>query len=273
MPIEIRWRPFGAGLLTLLACSAAQADQPLWELGAGLGGLRVPHYRGADQNHSFVLPIPYVVYRGEVLRSDRDGTRAVLVDTERFDFDLSVDASLPLNSKDSRARAGMADLKATLEIGPKLNFLLSRGSGWRLDLRLPVRAAFTLEGKPKSVGWTATPELDLDTQWSGWNLRVQGGPLAASQRFHSYFYSVGAADATAARPAYTARGGYAGWGVATSATRRFGDWWLAGVVRVDRLDGAVFADSPLVRQRQNVSLGLALSYVFAVSDTRVPDSR
>jgi len=264
-----------AGALALLALApvAARADQPLWELGAGAGTLHVPHYRGADQRHHWLLPIPYVVFRGEIFRSDREGTRAVLLDTERVDVDLSVDASPPLKSTDSRARAGMADLAATLEIGPKLNLLLGKGAGWKLNLRVPVRAAFTLEPRAKAVGWTSTPELDLDVKWRGWNLGLQGGPLAASRRFHDYFYSVTAADATTDRPAYRAPGGYAGWGLAASATRRVGDWWLAGFWRVDRVNGAVFEPSPLVKQQQNITLGFALSYVFAVSSQRVPDAR
>jgi outer membrane scaffolding protein for murein synthesis (MipA/OmpV family) len=258
-----------SGLVTV----AAHADQPLWELGAGAGTLHVPHYRGADQRHHWLLPIPYVVFRGEIFRSDRDGTRAVLLDTEAFDFDLSLDASPPLKSADSRARAGMADLAATLEIGPKLNLLLGKGPGWKLNLRVPVRAAFTLEPHAKAIGWTSTPELDLDVKWNGWNLGLQGGPLAASRRFHDYFYSVAAADATADRPAYAAPGGKAGWGLAASATRRVGDWWVAGFWRVDRVGGAAFEPSPLVKQRQNVTLGFALSWIFAVSGQRVPDSR
>ncbi len=259
--------------LCALVATAARADQPLWELGAGAGTLHVPHYRGADQRHHWLLPIPYLVYRGQIFRSDREGTRAVLLDTERFDFDLSVDASPPLRSSDSRTRAGMPDLAATLEIGPKLNLLLGRGPGWKLHLRVPLRAAFTLEPNSRPVGWTTTPELDLDMNWQGWNLGLQAGPLAATRRFHEHFYSVAAAEATPERPAYAAPGGHAGWGLATSATRRVGDWWVAGFWRVDRVAGAAFEPSPLVRQRQNVTLGFALSYVFAVSSQRVPDSR
>ena len=273
MPLNIDAIRAGTLLCGTLLANAARADQPLWELGAGAASLQVPHYRGADQNHHWLLPIPYVVFRGEVFRSDREGTRAVLLDTERFDFDLSVDGSPPLKSSDSRARQGLPDLAATLEIGPKLNLLLGQGTGWKLHLRVPVRAAFTLEPHSKAVGWTSTPELDLDLKWRGWNLGLQGGPLAATRRYHGYFYGVTPDETTPERPAYEAPGGHAGWGLAASATRRLGDWWLAGFWRVDRVGGAAFEPSPLVRQRQNVSLGFALSYVFAVSGQRVPDSR
>jgi outer membrane scaffolding protein for murein synthesis (MipA/OmpV family) len=264
-------RRTGATCLLALAAPLVHADQPLWELGLGAGALRVPHYRGSDQSHHWLLPVPYVVYRGDFLRSDREGARAVLLERERVEVDLSLDATPPLASSDSRARAGMADLKATLEIGPKVNLLLGQGAGWKLHLRLPLRGVVTLEGKPSPVGWTLNPELDLDLRWQGWNLGLQGGPLAATRRFHAYYYDVAAADATMARPAYAARGGAAGWGIAASATRRLGDWWLAAFWRADTLAGATFVDSPLVRQRQNTTLGLALSYVFAVSEKRVPD--
>jgi MipA family protein len=271
-------RRCGALVFLMLATTAAAhaeppASLPLWELGLGAGALRVPHYRGSDQSHQYLLPVPFVVYRGDFLRSDRDGARAVLLESEKIEIDLSVDATPPLSSSDSRARAGMADLKATLEIGPKVNLLLGQGSGWKLHLRLPLRGVVTLEANPRPVGWTLNPELDLDLRWQGWNLGLQAGPLAATRRFHAFFYDVTAADATAARPVYASRGGAAGWGIGASATRRVGDWWLAGFWRVDTVAGATFAGSPLVRQRQNTTLGLALSYVFAVSDTRVPDSR
>lgn len=53
----------------------------------------------------------------------------MLLDGERIGIDLSADASPPLNSSDRRTRQGLANLKATLEIGPKLNLLLDRGDG------------------------------------------------------------------------------------------------------------------------------------------------
>jgi MipA family protein len=254
------------------ADTAADRDAglPLWEFGLGLGGLSVPQYRGADQNLRWVLPVPYFVYRGDFFRSDRDGTRAVLLDTESFDFDISVDGSPPVKSKDSRARTGMTDLAATLEVGPNVNVTLGRGPGWKLDLRVPLRAAFTVQSKPQHIGWTLMPVLNLDVDVQGWNIGLQGGPLAADRRFHGYFYDVPAALANAERPAYSARAGYAGWGATTSASRRVGDWWMAAFARVDNVSGATFEASPLVKQRSNFTVGFAVSWVFKTSETRVP---
>ena len=40
-------------------------------------------------------------------------------------------------------------------------------------------------------------------------------------------------------------------------------------VQADSLNGAVLNASPLVKQRQNLSFGVGMSWIFAVSETRV----
>lgn len=255
----------------LLASNSANAvDRPLWELGLGVAGLRIPTYRGSAQSHNWLLPAPYVVYRGRIFRADRDGLRARLFDTDKVDLDISVAGSAPTKSGDSDARRGMADLRPTFEIGPQLNVNLVRQPGWKLDLRLPVRAAITLENRPQGVGWIATPHLNVDLIGvGGWNVGVQAGPIFSSQRQHAYFYEVSAADATASRPAYHASGGYAGMKALTGISRRFDNTWVGAFVRYDNLSGARFVDSPLVTQRQQWAAGIAVSWVFATSERRV----
>src|SRR5258708_19369460 len=59
-----------APLLLCLAAHFACAEQfPLWEAGLGIGATTLPHYRGSDQSRTWVLPIPYLDYRGEVFKS------------------------------------------------------------------------------------------------------------------------------------------------------------------------------------------------------------
>lgn len=256
--------------LQAVGAQAAPTERPLWELGLGGAALRLPHYRGSDQSHNWLLPVPYVVYRGKIFKADRDGARAVLFESERVDFDLSLSASAPTRSEDNDARRGMRDLEPTLEIGPKFNLALAHGAGWKLDLRAPVRAAITLEGRPDAVGWTATPSLNLDLpNRRGWDLGLQAGPVWGSRRWHAYFYDVAPAEATPERPAYRARGGYAGAQFTAALSRRSGNTWVGMFLRHDTLRGAVVADSPLVRQRENLSLGVALVFVFAASSQTV----
>jgi outer membrane scaffolding protein for murein synthesis (MipA/OmpV family) len=248
-------------------------QRPLWELGLGVAGLRLPDYRGSDQYHAYALPLPYIVYRGQWLRADREGARALLVDTSRVKVDVSVAASVPTRSRDNAAREGMPDLAATGEIGPNVNVTLFRSADRRtkLDLRLPVRAAVTLQRSPKFVGATFSPNLNLDLAnvAGGWNVGLLAGPLYGNRRYHEHFYGVDDAYATAARPAYRAPGGYAGWQALAATSRRFGNTWVGAFVRHDSLAGAVFRDSPLVRSQHAVSAGVGVSWVFARSSELV----
>lgn len=256
-----------------LAAMPARADQPLYELGLGLGGVHLPHYRGSDQSHDWLLPVPYAVYRGKIFRADREGARAVLLDSAWLDVDLSLALTAPVRSSEDRARSGMPDLAATLEVGPNVNIALGKGADWKLELRAPLRAVATVNSHPRGIGYTLSPVLNLDLRRGGWTLGFQGGPMAASRAYHAYFYDVAPAYATADRPAYSAAGGSAGWRLLGSASRRVGNWWVGGYLRADRLSGAAFEGSPLVRTRSYFTYGLAASWVFKVSDQRVADER
>ena len=260
--------------------------RPLWEFGLGAAVLRLPDYRGADQGHTYALPLPYVVYRGTWLKADREGARALLVNTERIKVDVSLAASTPTRSSDNSARAGMPNLPGTAEIGPNLNITLASGGGgggsggggytsnasttWRLDLRLPVRAAVALQRSPRHVGNTFSPHLNLDHTVGGWHVGLQAGPLFADRKYHEHFYGVDAAYATAARPAYAAHGGYAGWNALAATSRRFGPMWVGSFVRHDSLRGAVFEPSPLVRRATAWTFGIGVSWVLAQSSELVP---
>lgn len=203
----------GAGAVT--GALAAQ-DRPLWEAGVGVAAVSFPAYRGSDQRQAFVLPTPYFVYRGEFLKADRDGVRAELFGSDRAELTVSAALSPPASSEDIRVRAGMPDLRANFEVGPQLNLTLwqTEGKARQLKLLLPLRAAYTLERNPKSLGWVLHPKLNLDlTDLSGlpgWNVGLQAGPLFGDRKQHQYFYGVDAAYATADRPAYRAGAGFAG---------------------------------------------------------------
>jgi MipA family protein len=267
------WLMLLAGLATGFAGPDARAaDKPLWELGVGLGALSLPHYLGSDQQHTYALPLPYFVYRGKILKADREGTRAVLFESDRIDFDVSGSVMPPTRSEDNDARRGMADLKPTFELGPNLNLTLARGPAWKFDLRVPVHGVATLESNPRFVGWNATPRLNLDVAnvgGSGWNVGLVGAVSFATRDVHGRIYDVDPADALPDRPTYRARGGYSGAHLRVSLSRRFESVWAGVYVRGDRIDGARYEASPLVRQRGNVFVGFAASWVFATSATMV----
>ncbi|WP_042885747.1 MipA/OmpV family protein [Cupriavidus necator] len=260
-------------------CAAQDFDdieRPLWEAGLGVGGITLPHYRGSDERANLLFPVPYFIYRGEHLRADRNGVRGKLFDSDRVEFNVSLGISLPVKSRNDEVRSGMPDLKTALEIGPSLAITLwhSAADRARLDLRLPVRLSVTVESSPKAIGWIFSPNLNLDVAnvggLAGWNLGLMAGPLFSTARYNRYFYSVDEQFATAARPAYEARGGYSGSMALASLSKRFRHLWFGAFVRYDRLDGATFENSPLVRRNDALAAGLALSWVFGESAKRVP---
>ena len=95
-----------AASLALLFCAAAlpaRADlRPEWEIGAGATVFTLPDYRGSDESRAYLLPFPYVVYRGDRLRVDRQGARGMLFESDRVELDLSVSATPPVDSSTRR---------------------------------------------------------------------------------------------------------------------------------------------------------------------------
>lgn len=260
-----------AALVAGLACGPAVAEEaPLWELGAGVGSLTFPNYRGSSHQREYVLPVPMLVYRGDFLQADRERVRGVLYRDERLELDLSINGSVPSDS-DGGAREGMPDLDPTLEAGPSLNWKIFRDARRTLTLRLPVRAVIASDLRSvRGAGVVANPHLALDLRLhAGWKLGLQAGPLFASRRHHDYFYAVPAEHTRPGRAEYRPRGGYSGAQSIASLTRRFERFFVGGFIKADHLGGAGFVDSPLVEKRRNVAAGLAVTWVFAQSARRV----
>jgi MipA family protein len=263
--------------LAVLAAAPAHAQQskPLWELGLGVGTLHLPDYRGADRSSTYLLPVPYVIYRGEYVKADKGGIRSTLFDNENIELNLSLNATLPVNSENNPARGGMPDLKPTVEVGPTvdINLWQNEGRKMKLDLRLPLRSSITIESSPKAIGWLFSPALNLDIRdpagLAGWNLGMSAGTIFTSRKYNDYFYAVQDRFATAERPTYDPSGGYAGAQFTLAMSKRFERYWVGGFVRYDNLQGATFEDSPLVKQSNALWAGVAISWVFAESSQRV----
>lgn len=259
-------------LLGLAPIAGTSATLPLWEVGAGAAVMRLPDYRGADHYQNYALPIPYVVYRGEKLKVDRQFIRGELFKSGRTQLELSFNGTPPVRSQDNGARAGMHNLAATGEIGPVLNVtLMETPQHFKSVLELPVRAVFAADGglHLHPAGYTFNPRLDLNlwqtTGQAHWSTSLVFGPVFGNRQYDDYYYTVPAADAAPGRPVYAAPGGYGGTQAILAATRRQGRLWMGAFIRADSLAGARFADSPLVKRSHNLAAGLALSWIFATS--------
>ena len=266
-----------ACIAALCSAAAPAKEEPLLEVGLGVGAIAFEDYRGSNTTHAYPLPIPYLLYNGTFLKADRDGVRGTLFNQDWIELNLSGNATTPV--RNDRERSGMPDLRSTLEVGPSLDFHLLRSADARVkfDLRMPVRAAFTVESPPKYIGWTFTPRFALDVKdafgLAGWNAGVLAGPLFADRRYHDYFYSVAQQYATDSRPAYQASAGYAGTQTIGALSKRFPRFWVGAYVRYDTLSGAVFENSPLVQRDSYWSAGFGISWMIHTSATmvEVPD--
>ncbi len=253
-------------LLLALVCTplAAAGELPKLELGAGLLGLSAPDYRGSRNDSSYLLPVPYVKYRGERLRVD-EGAQGILLEQPDLLITFSGNLTLPVDDE-TPEREGMDELEAIIEFGPSINYRFRKldDSAWWIDL--PLRFAYTIDGNLDQIGEVFQPRLSWRKparRLGEWKLRFNFGPLYASSEYHEYFYSVGPEDATAARPQYEADGGFSGWRGEFTWSKRFGSqYWFGGFLRYDGLHGATIDDSPLVSEKDGWTAGAAVTWVF-----------
>lgn len=252
---------------------AEERPRPLWEVGAGIGGLTLSDYPGSDEQSHFAFPIPYLVYRGDVLQVDREKVRGVLLRSARWDLDLSASGSIPGRKGRNRARAGMPDLDPTIEIGPQFNIRIAENDHYRLRVQLPVRNVRAVSRGLHEVGWLINPILNLQIDNAGlngdWKIALSGGPTWADRRYHEYFYGVDAAQATPTRAAYSAKSGYVGTHFTVTLSKRYERIWVGAFVRVADLHGSVSADSPLLRRKTSHMIGFGASWVFGRSSELV----
>ena len=257
----------------------AEPSRSLWEAGLALGGGWVSDSPGADQSLGRGLVVPYLSYRGPMLRIDREGISGRMVNNR--DFELDFTASAAFNARDSDARQGMPALDYMFGLGPQLIYKGLRNEWGSPTLRLKVRALastdlHSLQGR----GVMVDPEL----RWRFSSIAVSpfgGGPAAlnlglqpiwASRAASQYFYQVEPAQAKAGRPAYAARAGYLGTELSLGLSGRQSDslsWFVSA--RGMSLHGAANSASPLLRSQTNYSVGAGLIWTPWRSEARAAD--
>ena len=264
--------------LTLFLPAMAYAQEseskglPLWEVGVIGGVLSTPAYPASSQRNQRALALPFLVYRGEVLRADRNGVGARLLHTDRVEFDIGFAASLPASSNDVELRRGMPDLGTLIEFGPRVKVLLAEPApDQRVTFELPLRAVLEFNGGVRQVGYALEPKLAYEWQQRGdWRLKSSASLVLGDQQLNRYFYEVPAAYATASRPVYDAQAGLIGARLGVDGIKRLGpDVNLFAYARYDLHEGASNRASPLFAQSQGGSVGLALTWTLGRSQQRV----
>ncbi len=250
------------------AWSAAPAlpALPLWEAGVFGGTAVTPAYPGASERSTRTLALPFLIYRGDVLRADRSGVGARLLNTDRLDGDIGFALSLPARSSDVPARRGMPDLGTLVEFGPRLKIKLAEPTPQgRLSLELPLRAVIEARGGLRRQGATFEPRLiyRLNDAGQAWHVDASLGAVLGNASINDYFYGVAPAFATDQRPAYAAKSGLMltrlGLG---GAYLLHPDWRAFAFLRYDNYTGAANRASPLLRQNSGTSAGIGLLWTW-----------
>lgn len=264
----------GIGLASVSSTVCYAYHLPLWEFGLGAGVLNAPHYRGSKTVEVIYLPVPYLIYRGDFLKVDREGIRGELFESERLRLDISLAGNIPVPKTDNSARAGMPALDPVGEIGPELEIKLwdtaTKNSDKSIELKIPFRPVFSV-GNPlvEYQGWSLSPYINFELNMRKshilmrYNLSI--GPIFADRKYHNYFYQVDAKYQTAERDQYTADAGYSGSRITLTASRNSKKYFLGAFARYDNLSGAVFEDSPLVETRDYFIAGVAFAWIFSTS--------
>ncbi|MCU0813498.1 MAG: MipA/OmpV family protein [Burkholderiaceae bacterium] len=239
-------------------------------------GATQPAYPGAEDRVGRALPLPFLIYRGPILRADEDNVGVRAWRTPRLELNVGFGGSLGSSSDDVEARRGMDDLGTLIEVGPRLVWNLvdappGRHAPWRLQV--PLRAVLDLEDRLRYKGLSLAPELVHErTLPGGWELGARFGPVFGDRRLADTFYGVDADEATVERPAYEAEAGLIAWRAGLAASHTLGrDLRLFGFARFDSVRGAANEASPLVRETGGWSAGFGVAWTFARSSRPASD--
>jgi len=250
--------------------------RPLWEVGiAGFGGY-VADYPGAAQSRFRGFPVPYFIYRGEVLRAGDGGIlRGRFQINDRVEFDLSFGGSLNAESDNNTLRRGLPDLDFLGEVGPQLTWRAWQEDDRSVTVNLSVRAAVSFGGGGvRSQGFVLNPRLTYRDRAfiGGTTLSLGVGPIFATERLMDYFYEVRPQYALPGRPAYNAASGYLGTEVALGVSRVLSPQVrLFMGAQLGVFSGATNRGSALLARERNWNFAFGLAWAIWESDRRAKD--
>lgn len=204
-----------------LSSASEEQDYPLWELGLFAGAARIPHYRGSDEYNIYALPLPYFIYRGEIVQAGRDGIKGIFYKNNYIETNISISGNPPVDG-DNDARDDMPDLDALFEFGPAVKwFFMGKDRQDNLYLEASLRAA-------SSLGFDRGLDIKYQGLRQGVNLiynnkelfkniklifGLNAGVDFTDSRLNGYFYDVGPGYVSHRRGYYDSDSGYAGFSV------------------------------------------------------------
>lgn len=244
-------------------------DQPTYELGAGAILLNLPDYPGASSSTTRVIPFPWLIYRGDYLKADEEGSRLQIFKSDNFELGASGGFNFPIDSNSNSARKGMPDTDTLVGAGPALLYRYPfKTKLQRLTFGLGARISFSVskEGHIVEQGFVLEPSARY------WIKPQENSPFVffasfsfslADEKFNDFFYQVDQEFATNEREAFDAKAGFGdittSLGLSWEATRKislfFGGFY-------GNLSLAANKSSPLVEEEHNLGYVFGLSALF-----------
>ncbi|MCO4753971.1 MAG: MipA/OmpV family protein [Bacteriovoracaceae bacterium] len=240
-------------------------DRPTYELGAGVISLNLPDYPGASSTTTRTIPFPWLIYRGEYLKADEEGSRLHLFRNDNFELGVSGGFNFPIDSNANSAREGMPDTDLLVGVGPALLYRYPFESKLqRLTFGLGARISFSTSGshtqeqghvlEPSARYWLKLGEDSPFVFFSSFSFSF------ADEKFNDFFYQVDKEFETQTRDSYNAKAGFSdittSLGFSYEASKRI-SIFLGGYYA--NLSLSANKDSPLVEEEHN------LGYIFGIA--------
>lgn len=242
--------------------------QPKWEYGLATGVIDAPNYPSSSERNFTPLALPYFIYRGDTFRIGEEGARAVVVEEQKFELDLSIDGALAADADNNSLRDGMPELDFLFEVGPQLIYRLrdvnfTKGGKGRLNLRLQLRSVFSTDFESiDSRGYVFEPEISYQQRnvlFTNTAMDASLSLMFASDKLQDYFYGVSPEFVTTDRAAFDASSGYLGAELSAGVSFPIYDnirGFAGGSINFHH--GAANQDSPLFEKDVTYSVGVGL---------------
>jgi outer membrane scaffolding protein for murein synthesis (MipA/OmpV family) len=251
-------------LLCLPILKVQAKDDYTLEVGAGFTAGQLPEYLGSPDDYEFVLPFPYIYYQDDSLTIAQNTLKDQLYTIGPFELSLSASGAIPVKSRTGSLRAGMPDLGWVGELGPALEYKLSP----QLTLAIQARKAIGFENSSFSdVGWHSSTRLMWHKSLSLHKLGdlILHSELSidhADSHYHQYYYGVDTSYQTADRAFYAAKSGINNMALSAGLTWRYQQLWLGLYAKYFDLSKAANKASPLLVENNQLSAGIAFSWIF-----------
>jgi len=273
--------PLLCALTVFTAATASAADntkdaapekeqEPLWEMNLAAFARYGPAYPASEESQVNIVPLPFPIYRGKILRVGADANKPVttrIFRRDRIKLDIDFGLNFPVDSEDIDARTGMPDLDLLAEAGPELELqFVKQPKIGNAFLALQLRGAFSFDGlDPTWRGLIFSSEVKyvapVFREKSEFSMRIT--PEWAGNEYMDFFYGVAPEFSTVNRPQYTAKGGYLGTKLAFSLKHEFNDkFQLRTGVSFGLYQGARNRNSTLYTAETNSGVYIAFLWKF-----------